>query len=163
MKTNNLVNSISGSLTKTIEISGYSLPISKYYTGTLTPTSQNLSTDSNQLSGMSVLLPNEGIYEIKVNFLEDLSSLTSSVSANYSTFYFIDNSMQTISNSERLGFGISSLTNPISGINKKNKYFLFIFQNSIENNMVALYGKVNSVIVGNWKILSGNIIARLIA
>ena len=169
-KTNCSVNSIQDSFTTTSTISGYSLPISKYYLN-FGNSSQNLTTTTSEISGLNVQLTNQGIYEIRVNFVEDLSAVTASVpAANYSFYqlYQGTSSWTAISNTERLGTNISTLTSAITGINSKTSMFSWIVNNNTTNNIIKLYGKINSTVTGNWSIISGTtgrsmIMARLIA
>lgn len=164
-KTNNSANIIQGDSTKSLTISGYCIPISKYSVGMLSNSSQNLSTISRELSGMSVTLPDQGIYEIKANISENISSITVNASANYSIYQLYDGSL--VSNSERLGFGISTLSSSISGRNLKINSFSWLYNNSSANKTISLYGRYNTAITGSWKIDSDSngrsvIFARLL-
>jgi hypothetical protein len=170
VQTNCCVNSIQGNLTITQNISGYCLPVSKYYTNTLSPSSYNLTTTTSEISGMNVQLIDQGIYEIKVNIVEDLSALTASAAANYSLYQLYQGTSvwSSISNTERTGTNISIMVSEIAGINSENKSFSWIVNNDTANNIIKLYGKINSSITGMWKVISdttgrSTIFARLIA
>ena len=160
-RTNNSVNNISGSLTTTKIMSGYNLPINKYYTSTMTASAQNLTMQNLEISGLSLMLPQQGIYEITANIREDLSGVTiSSTSNNYSMF--------SLNNDNNIGSQISTLTSAITGINGETKNLNWIFNNLVTNNIIKIYGKINSVITGNWQIKSdtngrSTMMARLIS
>lgn len=135
-------------------------PISKCYSSTLSVSAQNLTTSFSYLSGLEVTLPYKGLYKIAANIVEDISTLTNSASANYSTYqiYSITNSPSgAISSTERIGTQISSLTSAVSGVNAQTIELLWYYDNFYENNTLRFYGKINSSVTGNWSIKSDSI------
>ena len=161
MTINNNLNIFQGSISTTLSTSGLLSPFAKIYTSTMTASAQNLTTTSLEISGLSLMLPQQGIYEITANIREDLSGVTiSSTSNNYSMF--------SLNNDNNIGSQISTLTSAITGINGETKNLNWIFNNLVTNNIIKIYGKINSVITGNWQIKSdtngrSTMMARLIS
>ena len=150
-KTNNSINMPTGTFTETQTVSAFAPTTSICYTNSLTLTAQNLTTDYNAILGLELLLPQQGLYEITANIVEDSTTITSCPSANsttYQLFYGSTNSWYAVANSERSGTSVTSLTNSPTannfGINTKNLNFKWMFNSTADNSIVRICGKTKT-------------------
>ena len=107
-KINNCLNIISGDLAESYNLSENIISNSHMVGGT-----RQAKTFFQEISGMNITLPSEGIYEITANIVEDQSNINfSSLGFNYpaTTFVLKENTPINISNSEFERIEIESIT-----------------------------------------------------
>ena len=157
---NNSVNNISGSLTTTKIISGYCLPISKYYTSTMSVSAQNLTTINSLIT--SLTLPLQGTYEITANIVEDLSSITATSSACSSIFKIYSDGNYVVNTSPQTG-AVLSMSSDGSKIIHGAHTDVATGPIYISNDSGATWQYVSSAGLGWWNAIccsdDGNVIA----
>lgn len=150
-KINNSVNYISGNLTTTIAISGYTFPLNKVYTTTMSTSAQSLSVAYRDIQGLEATI-NKGIYQIDIDINEDISTTTSCASSNSSYYALFYNGQNTfIDGTEKKLTQITSITSPTSannyGINSRKNHLSWILENTVDNAMIVLKGKIENPVI----------------
>jgi hypothetical protein len=149
-KINNCLNIISGDLAESYNLSENIISNSHMVGGT-----RQAKTFFQEISGMNITLPSEGIYEITANIVEDLSNISVNANSENSSIFSLYvgiSEFEKVNYSERIGCNISKLDIPIRGITKTTNKFTWVYQNNAENNIVKIYGYKKYTTTGNWNI-----------
>ena len=153
-RTNNSLNSTTGTFTETQSVSAFDPPFMKVYTTSATVTGQSLSVNYRKIQEMSLKLGNAGVYDITANIYEDMTTISSCASANKTTYGLmwgvgISGSV-IIDGTEIIGSSIATLTiSPSSnnfGSNARLLTLNWILENPNDDAYISVCGKIDNVV-----------------
>ena len=103
---------------------------------------------------LEVVLPFDGDYIVTADVVEDLFSVTASVTPNYSAFHLHVNG-SPVTDGQRIGVAISPLVAAIVGPSAFGHHYEWRITGA-KGDTVSLYASQAAAITGSWKLVAGS-------